>query len=186
MFQVYFSNIYRIQLSMIQSQLTPPLLCSASTNSLFLRRLDKLILLNCLDFFVFFSCTSRDSNVDDLGLPHLFINGDDVRPSSFNYHIILYIKILQNFEIPIFHYSLWDMFVSLIFRFQFSLPIHLPGSFSATTAMFSPNPLPSCPWHTAHTFFLTICFPLLSSYSCYTPWHPLSHSPSLFLSHLIS
>ena len=111
---------------MLQSQLTPPLLCSASTNSLFLRRLDKLILLNCLDFFVFFSSTSRDSNVDDLGLPHVLINEDDVRPSSFNYHIILYIKILQNFEIPIFHDSLWDMFVSLILPFQFSLPIHLP------------------------------------------------------------
>ena len=130
---------------MLQSQLTPPLLCPASTNSLFLRRLDKLILLNCLHLFVFFSCMSRGSNVDDLGLSRLLINEDDVRPSSFNYHIILYIKILQNFEIPIFHYSLWDMFVSLIFPFQFSLPIHLPGSFSATTAMFSPNPLPSCP-----------------------------------------
>ena len=153
MFHVHFSNIYRIQLSMLLSQLTPPLLCSASTNSLFLCRLDKLILLNCLHFFVFFSCTSRDSNVDYLGLPRLLINEDDVQPFSFNYHIILYIKILQNFEIRIFHYSLWDMFVSLIFPFQSSLPIHFPGSLSATTAMFSPNPLPSCPWHTAHTFF---------------------------------
>ena len=68
-----YSNMYRIQLSMLQSQLTPPLLCSASTNSLFPRRLHKLILLNCLRFFVLFSCSSRDSNVDDLGLPRLLI-----------------------------------------------------------------------------------------------------------------
>ena len=79
---------------MLQSQLTPPLLCPASTNSLFLRRLDKLIPLNCLHVFVFFSCMYRDSNVDDLGLSRLLIKEDDVRPSSFNYHIIQYIKIL--------------------------------------------------------------------------------------------
>ena len=50
---LYVSSVfltYRIQLLMLQSRLTPPLLCSASTNSLFLCRLYKLMLLNCLHF----------------------------------------------------------------------------------------------------------------------------------------
>ena len=61
------------------------------------------------------------------------------------------------------------------------------GPPSATTGMFSSNPLPSCPWHITPAFtFLSICFPLLSFYSSYIPLDPFPHPLSLFLFHLLS
>ena len=61
------------------------------------------------------------------------------------------------------------------------------GPPSATTGMFSSNPLPSCPWHITPAFAsLSICFPFLSFYSSYTPLDPFPHPLSLFLFHLLS
>ena len=56
----------------------------------------KLVLLYLLQFFVFYSCISRDSDVYDLSHFCLHINEDDVRSSSFNHPITLYTEIPQN------------------------------------------------------------------------------------------
>ena len=181
---------------MLQSQLTPPLLCSASTNSLFLRRLHKLILLNCLDFFVFFSCTSRDSNVHDLGLPHLFINEDDVRPSSFNYHIILYIKILQNFESPfsttrsgicLYH---WSSRSSLAFPyiyqdlFQQPLPCCLPIHFRHVPDILPIHFDSPSVFHFSLLILVTVTVPLSPNFLSDTSSEFLTYQLKLFSSPL--
>ena len=75
----------------------------------------------------------------------------------------------------------------VLVRFRSKLLYVTWGSPSPTTAMFSPNPLPSCPWHITPAFvFLSICFPFLSFYSSYTPLDPFPHPLSLFLFHLLS
>ena len=58
----------------------------------------KMVVLYFLQFFVSYSRISWNGDVDDLGLNCLLINEDNVRSSSFNHPIILYIEIPQNFE----------------------------------------------------------------------------------------
>ena len=83
----------------------------------------------------------------------------------------------------------YSWFLKLVLVRCRSKLLYIPrGPHSATTAMFSPNPLPSCPCHITSAFvFLSICFPSsLFSLFLYSLVDPLPYPLSLFLVHLLS
>ena len=83
----------------------------------------------------------------------------------------------------------YSYFLKLVLVRCGSKLLYIPrGPHSATTAMFSPNPLPSCPWRITPAFvFLSIRFPSsLFSLFLYSLVDPLPHPLSLFLVHLLS
>ena len=99
---------------MPQSQLAQPSLHLPQLSYFFFK---KLGLLYFLQFFVFYSCISTDSDVYDLSLLCPLINEDDFRgfyiPSHYTFKSHRTLK-------PVFrsYHLLWGMFVSRIYPFQ--------------------------------------------------------------------
>ena len=116
------SQTYQIQPFMPRPQLALQTISSASTALLFFPR--KLVLNQS---FVFYSRISWNGDVDDLGLHCLLIHEVNVRSSSFNHPITLYIEIPQNSKTFVFYHSLLGVCTigSLKFCLSTQLPKHI-------------------------------------------------------------